>query len=113
MFPFILMAAMIGGLPQLNVEKNCKATSVNAVGVGDSYKSCVSEEQAARQRLQKAWPSYTAVAKDTCVSNSQITISMTTYTEIETCFQMQDWKKQLDQIGGTHVPGARPQAKTP
>jgi hypothetical protein len=25
---------------------------------------------------------------------------------METCFQMQEWKAHLDDIGGAHVPGA-------
>jgi hypothetical protein len=110
MIPLFILAAVMGGVPNVDIDKMCQrelSVTNDTAGLG----GCVQDEKASRDRLQKLWPSYPAAVKQECISNIGGDLGVS-YTEIETCFQMQDWKKNLDDIGGTHVPGAHgPQLK--
>jgi hypothetical protein len=100
----ILLAAAVSGVPSYDIDKMCK--TANAISnSNDAIGGCVADEKASKDRLTKAWSTYPAAARQTCVGNTQLDVGIS-YVEMETCFQMQDWKMHLDDIGGTQVPGA-------
>jgi hypothetical protein len=104
MIPLIILAAALSAVPNYDVDKMCKS----APSIGDQSNptaACAGDEKAAKERLVKAWPTYPASARQECTSNLQFDIGKS-YVELETCFQMQDWKKHIDDVGGAHVPGA-------
>jgi hypothetical protein len=105
MIPLILLVVAVSGIPNFDVDKMCKS----AASIGDDQSSataaCVRDEKAARERLLKAWSTYPGPARQQCTSNLQFDIG-NSYVELETCFQMQNWKNHLEDVGGTQVPGA-------
>jgi hypothetical protein len=104
MIALILLAATASAVPNLDIDKMCKSAG-NIPGIQDPIAGCTSDEKAAKARLIKAWPTYSAAAREECASNLQLEYGVS-YVEIETCFQMQDWKANPGDVGGTHVPGA-------
>jgi len=104
MIPLLFLAAVAAGVPNYDIGKMCKgATSISNDNA--AIDGCVADEKAAKERLIKAWPDYPATARQTCIGNVQLDVGIS-YVEMETCFQMQNWKMHLDDIGGVHVPGA-------
>jgi hypothetical protein len=104
MTPLIVLVAVLSAVPNYDIDKICKS----ATSLGDSQSpiaGCLQDEKAAKDRVVKAWPTYPASARQECTSNLQFDIGRS-YVELETCFQMQDWKNHIEDIGGTHVPGA-------
>jgi hypothetical protein len=110
MFALIIAAAVAAGLPNYDMYRVCEAA--RAATQGDaSIEACLHDEQASIERIMKDWTKYTAAEKQTCVGGSLTELGIS-YVEIETCFQMEDWKKTPQEIGGGHVPGAHgPQLK--
>jgi hypothetical protein len=104
MIPLLLIAVMASAIPTYNVEKSCQAAS-KATQDDSGYKGCVDDENAAKEKVAKEWANYPAAARQECASN-QGGDQSNSYVELMTCFEMQDWKKDLNDVGGTHVPGA-------
>ena len=65
------VAKKSGGLPALDLKYSCQASAkaVEAMtsSTSDVYSSCVSDEQAARDQLQKDWASFDADNKARCI----------------------------------------------
>jgi hypothetical protein len=104
MIPLIILAAAVSAVPNYDIDKICKS----AASIGESQSpvaGCLQDEKAAKDRLVKAWSTYPASARQECTSNLQFDIGKS-YVELETCFQMQDWKNHIEDVGGTRVPGA-------
>jgi hypothetical protein len=100
----ILLAAAVSGVPNYDIAKMCK-TANSISSSGDAVGGCVADEKASKDRLIKAWATYPVAARQTCLGNEQLDVGIS-YVEMETCFQMQDWKMHLDDVGGATVPGA-------
>jgi hypothetical protein len=100
----IILATLVSGVPQYDIDKMCKRETT-ITNDASSVGGCAQDEKASKDRLEKAWSHYPAAAKQECVSGSTEGLGPS-YIEIETCFQMQDWKNHLDDVGGSHVPGA-------
>jgi hypothetical protein len=110
MFALIIAAAVAAGLPNYDMHKVCEAAKAATQG-DSSVEACLNDEQASKERITKGWGNYTASEKETCVGGSLTELGIS-YVEIETCFQMEDWKKVPQEVGGTRVPGAHgPQLK--
>jgi hypothetical protein len=104
MLALIFLAATAAAVPNFDIDKMCKGASV-VQGSQDAVAGCVKDESAAKERLIKAWPTYSAGAREECASDLQHEYGVS-YIEIETCFQMHDWKAHPADVGGTRVPGA-------
>ena len=110
MLPFIIIAALAGALPNIDLNKACEGADISSGDNGD-VASCINDEKAAKERIAKKWSKYTASEHETCTGNLSLGMGMS-YVEIETCLQMEDWKKTPEDIGGSQVPGAHgPQRK--
>jgi hypothetical protein len=104
MIALTFLAAAAAAVPTFDVDKMCKGAGI-ILGSQDAIAGCVKDESAAKERLIKAWPTYSAAARGECASDLQHVYGVS-YIEIETCFQMYDWKAHPTGVGGTHVPGA-------
>ena len=104
MFALIFLAATVSAVPNLDIDKICKSAA-DIPGNQDPIAGCLNDEKAAKERLIKAWPTYPPASREDCTSELKFGVGVS-YVEIETCFQIQDWKTHLQDIGGEHVPGA-------
>jgi hypothetical protein len=93
MLPLILIAVVAGGVPNYDVAKGCKAEAAVEQDA-NAYKGCVDDEMAAKAKLQQEWAKYPAADRRDCASAQDGDVSKS-YVELMTCFQMQDWKKNL------------------
>ena len=93
MFFAILLAASMSGVPSYDIDKMCKSAA-SISNDNSAIGGCVTDEKAAKDRLIKAWATYPAAARQTCIGNTQLDVGIS-YVEMETCFQMQDWKMHL------------------
>ena len=110
MIALIFLAATASAVPNLDIDKICKSAG-DIPGNQGPIAGCVQDEKAAKERVIKAWPTYSEAARQDCTSEIRFDVGVS-YVEIETCFQIQHWKTHLEDIGGTHVPGAHgPQLK--
>jgi hypothetical protein len=105
MFPLFLLVTAASGIPNYDIDKMCQSATSIGYDQSSPTAACVRDEKAAKERLVKAWPTYPAPALRECTSNLQFDIG-NSYVELETCFQMQDWKNHLEDVGGRQVPGA-------
>ena len=104
MIPLIIIATIVSGTPNYDISKMCQAATI-IDNDKSSIDGCVQDEKAARDRISKGWSKYSTEAKQTCVGAAPRDVG-NSYVELETCFEMQEWKNNLDNVGGTHVPGA-------
>jgi len=88
-----LIAVAAGGVPTLNVEPSCKAAGVEGMIVGRTVESCLNDEHAARDQLNKEWGNYSAADKSHCLSMVS-TGGGPSYVELLSCLEMsRDAKK--------------------
>jgi len=95
-FPILLAANLIGSVmtiadtsfPQFNPAPGCKAASaINQsidLAVSQDYKSCMADEDSAKQELQQTWSKYSANDKRRCVGQT-MDGGMPSYVEVIEC----------------------------
>jgi hypothetical protein len=85
-----------GGVPRLNVEYACHASeqAVSAVVsvTNDIYKSCLDDENDARDKLNEAWSKFAASDKGRCIHPDEF---LPSYVEWLTCLEMTRDVKQM------------------
>jgi hypothetical protein len=96
MLLLVIIIAAGATVPNFEIAKICETATATVRAVS----ACVLHERAAKERLVKAWPTYSAEAKATCAGSFQLGIGAS-YVEMEACFEMQDWK--------AHLQGPQPQ----
>jgi hypothetical protein len=104
MLAVIVVAATAAALPNFDLSKTCEATRLAEVGIAN-VDGCIQSEQASKERILKDWNKHSAAEKRNCISSTDKE-SGVSYVEIETCLEMEDWKKEPNDVGGSHVPGA-------
>ena len=93
-FPLILAATLAGGLtiaagpPKFNPEPACKAAvaidqSID-LAVSQDYKSCMIDEESARQELFQSWSKYNLQEQARCVGQTQVG-GFPSYVEVLEC----------------------------
>jgi hypothetical protein len=86
-----ILVATAGGVPQVDIEKTCRASEKTVKDVfgdsvvGNTFESCMGHERANREQLVKDWGTYPAGDKAHCV---QPAVYMPNYTEWLTCLEM-------------------------
>jgi hypothetical protein len=97
-------------IPSYNIEKSCQAEGA-ASGYGDesALKGCVQDEKAAKDKVAKEWPNYPAAAQQICTAGQSSELGYS-YVELMTCFEMQDWKTHLNDVGGVPAGAAAERA---
>jgi hypothetical protein len=71
-------------IPSFHAERTCKAVKQDG---DEAYKDCLSDEKAARQRLEPIWSSYSASLRAECVSET-IGLKVNSYADLIFCLQL-------------------------
>jgi hypothetical protein len=78
-----------GGLPKLDIEYACHASQKAVAAIFsatmDVYSACMSDEQAAREQLEKDWASIPTSNKARCIQPKEY---LPSYVEWVTCLEM-------------------------
>ena len=79
--------------PNFDMTRTCRLDLMAAYGLntGPQDKSCVRDEQNARQQLQKQWLKFPATARANCASQESIG-GTPSYVSLLTCLQMSNGK---------------------
>ena len=87
-----LVVAVADQMPTFDINRSCKLDAAAAVGmtVDQSLKSCVDDENNARQQLTSQWSSFSAAGKANCVPQESIG-GTPSYVSLLTCLQMGKW----------------------
>jgi hypothetical protein len=81
-----LLVATAGGLPSIDIEKNCRESSKALYGstTGSIFAACMEDEKDASAKLTKDWAVYPAADKARCVHAA---IYLPSYVEWLTCIE--------------------------
>jgi hypothetical protein len=91
-------------VPFYPVERGCK--SAGAAVEGDSYDGCLKQESEAKRQLSDEWKRYPVAARAECSAADGVS-----YVEMLACFEVKDWMKHPDKIGGVTGTASSQQAK--
>jgi hypothetical protein len=85
-----MLIAVANGPPSIDMQRMCRASASAMVSIsGDSsndYQSCLSDEQAARDQLEKDWATFPARDRSFCALPTEY---LPSYIEWLTCFEME------------------------
>lgn len=88
-----VLLARSDDIPNLDVRQVCRgiasqsASNPEDVGIRTSFEQCMQSEQAVREELKQAWPTFSAADKQHCVALSK-TGGESSNTELLTCLEM-------------------------
>lgn len=89
-----LVMPVADGVPKFDITRNCKLDIAATAGltVDQSLKTCISDEQKARQQLGGQWSKFPAASRASCVSQESIG-GTPSYVSLQTCLQMGQWAR--------------------
>jgi hypothetical protein len=95
-----LLLSVADNVPQFNIERGCRADSTNAsglnVGLDESTKGCIRDEQAARDQLQAQWSQFAPADRAMCAANeTDVPGAPASYVDLLTCLQGQQLAKKM------------------
>jgi hypothetical protein len=87
-----LVVAVADTVPKFDIARNCKldVAATTGLSVGQPLKSCIRDEQRARQQLASQWSKFPAANRASCVGDEDISPS---YVSLLTCLQMDKWAR--------------------
>jgi len=104
-FPAFVVASQLlimvaDGVPKYNIQKGCKvddtASNMN-IGLDETTKSCINDEQAALAQLQTQWSGFAPSDRVLCSKNETIVSDIPpSYVELLTCLQGQQIVKKMN-----------------
>jgi hypothetical protein len=71
-------------MPSFHAERTCKVMKEDG---NEAYKDCLSDEKAARQKLEPIWSSYSASLRAECTSET-IGLEVNSYADLTYCLQL-------------------------
>jgi hypothetical protein len=74
-------------VPTLRIGPSCDAAGRGTVVIGRSKESCMADETAARDALQKNWSKYSATDKQQCLGMEK-TGGPSSYVELQSCLEI-------------------------
>jgi hypothetical protein len=78
-----------GGPPNIDIQKTCRESANALIGLfgndSDNFKTCMNDEQTAREQLVKDWATYPALAKARCIQPKEF---LPGYVEWQSCIEM-------------------------
>ena len=74
-------------VPALQIGPSCEAAGRGTVVLGRSRESCVADETAARDALQKNWSKYSATDKQQCLGMEKAG-GPSSYVELQSCLEI-------------------------
>jgi hypothetical protein len=94
-----LITPIADNVPQFNIERGCKVDSTASnldVGLNESVKNCVHDEQQARDQLQTQWSQFAPSGRSMCTAETKQGDGVPpSYVELLTCLQEQLLVKKL------------------
>jgi hypothetical protein len=83
-----LVVPVADGVPKFDVARNCKLDVAATVGlsVDQSVKSCMRDEQKAKQQLASQWSRFPAASRASCTSQESIG-GTPSYVSLQACLQ--------------------------
>jgi hypothetical protein len=91
-------------VPLYPVQRGCQ--SAGAAIEGNSYDGCMKQESEAKRQLSDEWKSYPVATKAECSAADGVS-----YVEMLACFEVKEWMKHPDKIGGVTGSASSQQAK--
>jgi hypothetical protein len=74
-------------VPTLQIGPSCEAAGRGTVVLGRSKESCIADETAARDALQKSWSKYSATDKQQCLGMEKAG-GPSSYVELQSCLEI-------------------------
>ena len=89
-----LVVAVADGVPKFDITRNCKLDVAATAGlsVDQSIKSCINDEQKARQQLAGQWSKFPAASRTSCTAQESVG-GTPSYVSLQTCLQMGQWAR--------------------
>ena len=83
-----LVVPVADGVPKFDIARNCKLDVAATAGLSadQSVKSCVNDEQKAKQQLANRWSKFPAASRVSCTSQESIG-GTPSYVSLQTCLQ--------------------------
>ena len=83
-----LVVPVADGVPKFDVARSCKLDVAATAGlsVDQSVKSCMNDEQKARQQLGSQWSKFPASSRASCTAQESIG-GTPSYVSLQTCLQ--------------------------
>jgi len=84
-----LVMPVADGVPRFDIARSCKLDVAATAGlsVDQSVKSCMNDEQKAKQQLAGQWPKFPAASRASCTSQESVG-GTPSYVSLQTCLQM-------------------------
>ncbi len=89
-----LVMPVADGVPKFDIARSCKLDLAATAGLSDdqSLKSCINDEQKAKQQLAGRWSKFPAPSRASCVSQESIG-GTPSYVSLQTCLQLGQWAR--------------------
>jgi hypothetical protein len=98
-----LLVAATGGLPSIDIQKNCRESSDALYGstTANVFDSCVEDEKDASAKLTKGWANFPSADKARCVHAA---IYLPSYVEWLTCIEGESTLRRIRKDAGAAPP---------
>src|SRR5262245_45522570 len=80
-------------VPTFDVAVSCRAAATAGLGADESYRSCMNDEQSAREELSRDWTSFATNDRERCATEAAGTLP--SYVELLVCLQMSRDARQM------------------
>jgi hypothetical protein len=89
-----LVVAAADGVPNFDIARSCKLDVAATAGLSEnqSLKSCVNDEQKAKQQLASQWSKYPGPSRASCTSQESVG-GTPSYVSLLTCLEMGQWAR--------------------
>ena len=89
-----LIVPVADGVPKFDAARSCKLDVAATAGlsVDQSTKSCMNDEQKAKQQLAGQWSKFPAPSRASCASQERIG-GTPSYVSLLTCLQLGQWAR--------------------
>jgi hypothetical protein len=89
-----LFVAVADRIPSFDIARSCKldVAATSGLSVDQSVKSCVKDENTARQQLASQWSKFSASMKAQCIPLESVG-GTPSYVSLLTCLQMNLWSR--------------------
>ena len=92
-----LLIPIVDQVPTLNVAASCRAAANINIADTQSYGSCMSDENAARDQLVPIWQSFPVSKRSSCTEESSMS-GIASYVELLVCLQLERDAAAADKI---------------
>ena len=95
-----LFMTVADDVPKFDITRGCRADNTNTsglnAGLDESTKSCIHDEQAARDQLQAQWSQFAPADRTMCSANeTDVPGAPPSYVDLLTCLQGQQLAKKM------------------